>query len=102
MIFANKAMLWSTQNHFVSGYADPTNLNFDATTSMYHQTCDSVIKELLNRGEGQLEVMFATHNEETLRYLFQRYNNGLDDFLLWNSVTHEKPLTNQTTILAYI
>ena len=54
------------------GYEDPTNPTFEATTAMYHQTCENIIHEMVGRGEGQLEVMFATHNEDTLRHLFKR------------------------------
>ncbi|XP_067933823.1 proline dehydrogenase 1, mitochondrial-like isoform X2 [Watersipora subatra] len=50
------------------GYEDPTNPSFSATSQMYH----NVVQLLLQRIEdspGDTEVMFATHNEDTLRFI---------------------------------
>ncbi|KAH7731077.1 sluggish A-PC [Aphelenchoides avenae] len=50
------------------GYEDPINDNYEATTSMYHRCLERIVDEYEQRGRGQVAVMVASHNEDTVRF----------------------------------
>ncbi len=54
------------------GYEDLINPNFEATSNMYHTCLDEVLKNLLKRNSGQVRIMIASHNEDTIRYAIQK------------------------------
>lgn len=54
------------------GYADPINPNFEATSKMYHACLDEVLQNIVKRESGQVRIMVASHNEETIRYAIQK------------------------------
>lgn len=55
---------------------------------MYHKTADLMIKALSERKDGDMEVMFATHNEDTLRHVLTSsvfitlFNCGFKDVMM--------------------
>ncbi|KAF6037371.1 PRODH [Bugula neritina] len=51
-------------------YEDPTNPTFEATTRMYEKTAAHILNRISEWKDGDIEVMFGTHNEGTLRQLF--------------------------------
>jgi proline dehydrogenase len=54
------------------GYEDPINSNFEATSKMYHACLDEVLKNIDKRESGQVRIMVASHNEDTIRYAIQK------------------------------
>ena len=40
---------------------------------MYEKVIDTAMVEATERSQGQVAVMAATHNEDTIRYCVQRY-----------------------------
>ena len=54
------------------GYEDPINSNYEATSNIYHTCLDEVLKNLLKRNSGQVRIMIASHNEDTIRYALQK------------------------------
>jgi len=54
------------------GYEDPINPDFESTTAMYERVIDRAMKEATQRPFGDVSVMAATHNEDTVRYCVQR------------------------------
>jgi len=54
------------------GYEDPINPNFEATSKMYHACLDEVLKNIVRRESGQIRLMVASHNEDTIRYAIQK------------------------------
>jgi hypothetical protein len=55
------------------GYEDPLNPNFEATSQMYHACLDEVLKNIVKRESGQVRLIVASHNEDTIRYAIQKY-----------------------------
>jgi proline dehydrogenase len=53
-------------------YEDPINPNFEATSKMYHACLDEVLKNIAKREFGQIRLMVASHNEDTIRYAIQK------------------------------
>jgi len=53
-------------------YEDPINPSFDATSKMYHACLDEVLNSTVKRDPGQVRVMVASHNEDTIRYAIQK------------------------------
>ena len=53
-------------------YEDPINPNFEATSKMYHMCLDEVLKSIVKRQPGQVRIMVASHNEDTIRYAIQK------------------------------
>ncbi|CAF1080901.1 unnamed protein product [Rotaria sordida] len=58
------------------GYEDPLNENFEATSNMYHVCFDEVLKSIAKRSSGQVRVMVASHNEDTIRYAIQKMQDN--------------------------
>lgn len=54
------------------GYEDPINPSFEATSKMYHSCLDEVLKTIVKRESGQVRIMVASHNEDTIRYAIQK------------------------------
>jgi len=59
------------------GYEDPINLDFEATSAMYHSVLDEClrrIKALKEAGEDpdKIKIMVASHNADTVRYGIRR------------------------------
>ena len=54
------------------GHEDPINPNFEATSKMYHACLDEVLKNIVKRQPGQVRIMVASHNEDTIRYAIQK------------------------------
>ena len=52
------------------GYEDPINENYEKTGEMYRACADYVLPGIKN---NDLKFMFATHNEETVQYIAERY-----------------------------
>ena len=52
------------------GYEDPINENYEKTGEMYRACADYVLPGIKN---NELKFMFATHNEETVQYIAERY-----------------------------
>lgn len=53
-------------------YDDPINPNFESTSKMYHQCLDEVLNSMNKRPSGRVQVMVASHNEETIRYAIEK------------------------------
>lgn len=53
-------------------YEDPINPDFQATSKMYHTCLDEVLKSIVKRPPGQVRIMVASHNEDTIRYAIQK------------------------------
>ena len=54
------------------GYDDPINPDFEATSRMYHSCLDQVLESIDRRSFGQVRLMVASHNEETIRYAIEQ------------------------------
>ena len=54
-------------------YEDPINPDFESTSAMYERVIDRAMKEATVRKFGNVNVMAATHNEDTVRFCVQRY-----------------------------
>ncbi|XP_069135424.1 proline dehydrogenase 1, mitochondrial-like isoform X2 [Argopecten irradians] len=54
------------------GYEDPINPTYEATSNMYHQTLEEVMKQINHRERGRIAVMVASHNENTVRYTVEK------------------------------
>ncbi|CAF0747211.1 unnamed protein product [Adineta steineri] len=54
------------------GYEDPINPTFEATSKMYHACLDQVLQSITKRDLGQVRIMVASHNEDTIRYAIQK------------------------------
>lgn len=57
------------------GYDDPINADFQSTSKMYQNCFDEVLKSIQQRSQGQVRVMIASHNEETIRYAIEQMTN---------------------------
>ena len=55
------------------GYEDPVNPSFEATTDMYYKVASMLLLELKVRPRGQMHVIFASHNDETIMWLLNKY-----------------------------
>ncbi|CAF2584732.1 unnamed protein product [Rotaria sp. Silwood2] len=66
------------------GYEDPINVNFEATSKMYHACFDEVLKSAVKRNPDQIRVMVASHNEDTIRYAIKK----MQDY----NINHDSPL----------
>lgn len=53
-------------------YEDPINPDFKTTSNMYHACLDEVLKNIVKRPPGQVRIMVASHNEDTIRYAIQK------------------------------
>jgi len=49
------------------GYADPVHANIEATHECYNAACDLIMEEI-----DHSELMVASHNEQSIRYVTQR------------------------------
>ena len=49
------------------GYEDPVNPTYEATSDMYHKVLEEVMLQIGQRKRGEVSVMVASHNEETVR-----------------------------------
>ena len=54
------------------GYEDPINGTFEATSTVYQSCLDDVFTHMLQRPSGQIRIMVASHNEETIQYAIQK------------------------------
>ncbi|GMT26076.1 hypothetical protein PFISCL1PPCAC_17373, partial [Pristionchus fissidentatus] len=50
------------------GYEDPINENYEATGRQYERCLTRIADELARRGRGNVSVMIASHNEDTVRF----------------------------------
>ncbi|XP_064619100.1 proline dehydrogenase 1, mitochondrial-like isoform X2 [Lineus longissimus] len=59
------------------GYPDPINDTFEDTTAMYESVLDEVMTQINQRPRGEIAVMIASHNENTVRNTLEvmRQNN---------------------------
>ncbi|VDP38461.1 unnamed protein product [Schistosoma curassoni] len=67
------------------GYEDPICSDFNATTAMYESCLEEVFKAIKKRRSGQVSVMIASHNEDTVRYALKKmheYNVAREDRLI--------------------
>ncbi|CAB3219914.1 unnamed protein product [Arctia plantaginis] len=55
------------------GYEDPTCPNYEATTASFHKCLHEVLTRVSSNKEN-LNVMVASHNEDTVRYTIQMMN----------------------------
>ncbi|CAI4221836.1 unnamed protein product [Auanema sp. JU1783] len=53
------------------GYEDPINIDFEHTTRMYENCLTRLADEDTRRGRGNVSVMIASHNEDTVRFAVQ-------------------------------
>ena len=59
------------------GYPDPINPTYEATTDMYNKVANELLARIQADTTGeQVQVLFATHNEDTVQYVVNRYNNN--------------------------
>ncbi|XP_052073864.1 proline dehydrogenase 1, mitochondrial-like isoform X2 [Mytilus californianus] len=58
------------------GYEDPINPNYHATSDMYHACLEEVFYQIKQRPLGQIAVMVASHNEDTVRFAVE----GMDRY----------------------
>ncbi|CAH8561863.1 unnamed protein product [Heterobilharzia americana] len=54
------------------GYEDPVCANFDATTAMYQACLEEALSAMKKRKFGQVNIMVASHNEDTVRYAIKK------------------------------
>lgn len=57
------------------GYEDPVNESYDATTAMYEKSFIFCL-ESIKKNPGFVNVMVASHNEDTVRYAVEK----MDEF----------------------
>ena len=50
------------------GYEDPINRTFEATSAMYERVLTEVMEQMKDRPKGDIAVMVASHNEDSVRY----------------------------------
>ena len=53
------------------GYEDPVNVDYEATTASYERVAVELLDNASRRVKGEVQVLFATHNEDTIRTLVQ-------------------------------
>lgn len=76
------------------GYEDPINENYEKTGEMYRACADYVLPGIKN---NELKFMFATHNEETVQYIAERYVSYVMDVFLTSFVC-SKSLSDVSSI----
>lgn len=54
------------------GYADPINVDYDATTRMYEKSFLYCLDEIKKHPLGRISVMIASHNEDTVRFAVKK------------------------------
>ncbi|ELU07760.1 hypothetical protein CAPTEDRAFT_221342 [Capitella teleta] len=67
------------------GYEDPINPSYEATTAMYEKVLTEVMQSIQERPKGDIAVMVASHNEDTVRFTLQKmqeYNIRSTDRLI--------------------
>ncbi len=55
------------------GYEDPINPDYDATTAMYEKSFLYCMDEIKKRPLGQIALMVASHNEQTVKFAVEKY-----------------------------
>uniref|UniRef100_A0A095A067 Proline dehydrogenase n=1 Tax=Schistosoma haematobium TaxID=6185 RepID=A0A095A067_SCHHA len=65
------------------GYEDPICSDFNATTAMYESCLEEVFKAIKKRRSGQVSVMIASHNEDTVRYALKKSLSNLYSVSVW-------------------
>ena len=54
------------------GYEDPINPSFEATSAMYEKVLTETMKNILTRPKGEVAIMVASHNEDTVRFTLKK------------------------------
>jgi len=54
------------------GYPDPINNTYDDTTAMYQNVTCEVLEQINSRPKGDIAVMIASHNEDSVRYTLEK------------------------------
>jgi proline dehydrogenase len=54
-------------------YEDPINESYDATTLMYKKSLLYCLEEIKSNPKNFLNVMVASHNEDTIRFAVEKY-----------------------------
>ena len=58
------------------GYPDPINPTYETTTKMYYKVADDFLHRIQEDDTGRkVQTLFATHNEDTVQYIINRYLN---------------------------
>ena len=52
-----------------NGDVDPVNPDYDATTASYQRVANRLLDDIQRRSRGTVHVTFATHNEDTVRFV---------------------------------
>ncbi|XP_022342294.2 proline dehydrogenase 1, mitochondrial-like isoform X1 [Crassostrea virginica] len=60
------------------GYDDPIQPTFNATSHSYHSVMEEIMNQINQRPRGEVAVMVASHNEDTVRFTVQKMKeNGI-------------------------
>lgn len=57
-------------------YDDPINPSYEATRVVYNECLERIVGEYLRRKPGQVMVMVASHNEETIKFALNMMNDN--------------------------
>ena len=52
---------------------DLVNPTYEATTDIYHAVVDDLLNKIVSSNQNKLQVTFATHNEDTVKYVVVKY-----------------------------
>jgi hypothetical protein len=69
-----------TQRAIDLGYENPIQENFEATTKNYERNALICLNEIKNSSNKTPKFVIASHNEDTVRYVLQKWVFALNTF----------------------